>query len=77
PAVVTSTRWLDGGLEVRLFNPTTTDGRAVVRFPGSVQVTTMQEVDFESQPTGEIHSLSRGEAVVTLTAKQIKTLRFA
>jgi len=77
PAVVTSARWLAEGLEVRLFNPTIASGHAVIRFPSDVQVTTVQEIDFESQPIGEAQNLSQSEAVVALAAKQIKTLRFA
>lgn len=77
PAVVTSTRWIDGGLEVRIFNPTPAAGQARLRFTSEVNFATLQEVDFESQPAGDVQHLSGGAATVKLAAKQIKTVRFA
>jgi len=77
PAVVTSARWIAAGLEIRIFNPTTTRGQATVHFTGDNRFATMQEVDFESRPTGEAQYLTAHKAVVTLSAKQIKTVRFA
>lgn len=76
PAVVTSARWLEDGLEIRIFNPTTSPGQATVRFAHDSQLTIMQEVDFESRPTGEAQHLRGGQALIALGAKQIKTIRF-
>lgn len=77
PAVVTSARWIEGGLEVRLFNPTPATGQASIRFSSEVAFSALQEVDFESQPAGDVQHLSAGAATVKLAAKQIKTVRFA
>ena len=77
PAVVTSARWVDGGLEVRLFNPNTEPGEAQVRFDSRLGFVTMQAVDSESNPLEEARSLRQGEGVVALAAKQIRTVRFA
>ena len=76
PAVVTSARWLDGGLELRLFNPTPESGQATVRLAGATQLTTVEEVDFESRPSGVARSVIDGAVEIGLGAKQIKTLRF-
>jgi len=77
PAVVTSVRQLEGGLELRLFNPTEAAGKVAVRFPSAVQMTILQEVDFESRPTAPPHPLPDGRVELTVAAKQIRTLRFS
>lgn len=77
PAVVTSTRWIDGGLELRLFNPTTETGEVTVRFTGDTPLTTVEEVDFESRSRGAAQCVIDGTVKIGLSAKQIKTLRFA
>jgi alpha-mannosidase len=76
-AVVTSVRWIDAGLEVRMFNPTTAAGEAHVRFGSDVHLDAMQQVDSESNPAGSTRSIADGEATVGLAAKQIKTMRFS
>jgi hypothetical protein len=76
-AVVTSTRWIDSALEVRMFNPTTAAGAARLRFGPGVHFAHMQQVDSESNPLEAAQSVTAGELSVALTAKQIKTLRFS
>ena len=75
PAVVTSARWVEDALEVRLFNPTTSAGRVRLLVGSALAGAAWQEVDFESNPQSEKQSLMDGAAVVELRAKQIKTLR--
>ena len=75
-AVVTSARWVDKALEVRMFNPTTAAGEAHVRFGAGVDVDSMQLVDFESNSSEPARKLTGNEATVALAAKQIKTVRF-
>ncbi len=76
-AVVTSTRWVDGALEVRMFNPTAAAGAAQLRFGQGISFTHMQQVDSESNPLEAAQGLTGGAAAVAMAAKQIKTLRFS
>ncbi len=75
-AVVTSTRWIEDALEVRLVNPTTVAGEARLHFGHDGKFAYVQAVDFESNPLEELHRLLDNEVTVTLAPKQIKTLRF-
>jgi alpha-mannosidase/mannosylglycerate hydrolase len=75
PAVVTSARWIAGGLEVRVFNPTTAVGEARLRLGQGIAFAAAQEVDFESNPLGEERRLAENETAILLAAKQIRTLR--
>ena len=77
PAVVTSARWVGGGLEVRMFNPTGTPCEARVHFGGGLRFSTLQAIDFESKPIEDAGNLAQNEGIVQLAAKQIKTMRFA
>jgi hypothetical protein len=76
-AVVTSVRWLDAGLEVRLFNPTDDPGEAQLRFGAGGSFATVQAVDFESNPLAPAAPLAGGAVDLALGPKQICTLRFA
>jgi alpha-mannosidase/mannosylglycerate hydrolase len=75
PAVVTSARWIGGSLEVRMFNPTAAAGEAHLYFGSELPFAALQEVDAESNPLAEAQAVAGGASVVTLGAKQIKTLR--
>ena len=74
-AVVTSARWIDGALEVRMFNPTTTAGEARLYFGPELHGAVLQEVDSESNPLADASSLLDDVGVVMLAVKQIKTVR--
>ena len=75
--MVTSARWVNGGLEVRMFNPTSAPGDVRVRFGNNLGFASMQAVDSESNPLAEARSLSETDGVIHLLAKQIQTIRFA
>jgi len=80
PGVVTSLRYVGEKLEVRLFNPTTADGQATVRFLQpelAARFRTFQSVNLESTPLGEPQPCADGTATVLLHPKQIVTLSFA
>ena len=62
-AVVTSTRWVDGALEVRMFNPTTTASEAQLRFGAGVHFTNMQQVDSESNPLEAVQGVAGGAGI--------------
>ncbi len=76
PAVLTSLRQASGALEARLFNPTEQAIEARLSFedwPAEARrPTTMQPVDFESNPAGEARPANE---VIGLKAKQIVTLK--
>jgi alpha-mannosidase/mannosylglycerate hydrolase len=76
-AVVTSIRWLDDGLEMRLFNPTEIVGAVAVHFAHAVSMKAVQEVDFESHPCGAAQPMTGGKVELTIGAKQIRTLCFS
>jgi alpha-mannosidase len=76
-AVVTSVRWVDEALEVRMFNPTTAAGEAQIRYRSDAEVSTVQWVDSESNPLEPRQNLTGSEVAVALAAKQIKTMRFS
>ncbi len=77
PAVLTSMRHVEGGLEVRLFNPLATEVEAVLGMSSLLSFTRVQPVNLESLPTGEEGALVDGEAAITLGPKQIVTLRLS
>jgi Glycosyl hydrolases family 38 N-terminal domain/Glycosyl hydrolases family 38 C-terminal domain/Alpha mannosidase middle domain len=79
PAVVTSLRRMDAGVELRMFNPETKAGRAVVKlgdWPGTTP-THAQTVNFEGQPVGRRLAFADGRLSLRLGAKKIVTLRLA
>lgn len=69
PAIMTSARRVEGGLEVRLFNP-----EASAANVGVGPARSAERVDFESRPQGDV-TVSDGTARITLKPKQIVTLR--
>ena len=77
PAVVTSLRQTDAGLELRLFNPDAMAGRAAVKlgdWPGATP-TQAQPVNFEGQPVGQAYPLRRWRVVAEVGREKIVTLR--
>jgi alpha-mannosidase/mannosylglycerate hydrolase len=79
PAVVTSLRQVDVGLELRMFNPEAEDGRAIITlgdWPGAIPAHA-QPVNFEGQPVGRQLAFADGRLAVSLGAKKIVTLRLA
>jgi len=77
--VVTSLREVEGGMEVRLFNPNLTPAQAVLDFSGqpaaAKKFTSARQVDFESHPAGpEVEFDEKYQ--VELKPKQIMTIRF-
>ena len=77
PAVVTSTRWLAGGLELRLFNPTPEHRGGKSAFHRRHAIDVSGGGGFREPPVGTAHSVIDGAVEIVLGAKQIKTLRFA
>ncbi len=80
PVVMSSLQEIDGGLEIRIWNPAATSAAVTFDFsnqPGSVKKwATARFVDFESNPTGPILGLVDDRLSVKLTSKQILTVRF-
>ncbi len=74
-AVLTSLRQIDGGVEARLFNPTTADATVALRWGNGVSPQRVELVDFESNPTGEMLSTQDNASALTLGPKQIATVR--
>ncbi len=78
-AVLTSSRDVDGALEVRLFNPEPTpEGARLVFDAGSGRLplpSTARHVDFESNPSGDPLPLKDGMLSVEIEPKRIVTLR--
>lgn len=70
--LVSSTRQVEEGLEVRLYNPTRKITQGVLRCPPSYQ--RAQPVDFEGRPTGEALPVTQGRCVFSVNPKQIVTL---
>jgi len=77
PAVVTSARFIDGGLEVRMFNPTDAAGRVNLAVAEPERFRSAQRVDFESRPLTEPQPLEQGRLLADIAARQIVTWRFA
>jgi len=79
PAVVTSLRQTDAGVELRMFNPDVTAGRAVVKLGdwSGVTPTLAQPVNFEGQPVGRPVPFADGQLPLKLGAKKIVTMRLA
>ncbi len=76
PAVVTSLRQTDAGLELRMFNPDAQAGRVTITlgdWPGAP--THAQPVNFEGQPAGRRITFADGQLSLKLGAKKISTLR--
>ncbi len=76
PAVVTSLRQTDAGVELRMFNPDATAGRAVIKlgdWPGAAP-TQAQPVNFEGQPVGRPINFADDRLSLKLGAKKIVTL---
>lgn len=78
--VLTSSRDVDGALEIRLFNPEPTEELARLSFskalPGMKVPTKARKVNLESQPTGDPLPLKKGALSIALGPKEIVTLRF-
>jgi alpha-mannosidase/mannosylglycerate hydrolase len=74
-AVLTSMRQVGEALEVRLFNPTSTQGTVILDFSGWPEGMSppewMQAVDFESNPLGEVMAVGQ----IELKPKQIMTIK--
>ncbi len=79
PVVVSSIRVEGDAMEVRLFNPQTTDADCKLRLssnaPASKQAWLAQRVDFESTPLGKPIDASAGLIALSLAPKQIVTLQ--
>lgn len=75
--VVTSTRQVDGAIELRLFNPATKPATAGIELKGHLgkQPTQMERVDFESRVRGPAETFSE-RCEITVRPKEILTLRF-
>ncbi len=76
-AICTSARWVEGGLEVRIFNPTTAAVVAQLRPAPSLGLSDVQFVNFESKAEETAQDLVEGVADISLKAKQIRTVRLA
>ena len=77
PAVLTSMRHVEGGLELRLFNPSDTRVEASLGLSPLLSFTRFQPVNLESLPSGEEGALVDGEAAIPMEPKQIVTLRLS
>jgi len=81
PVVVTSTRQVGEGLEVRMFNPYERPVQSVLRLPdlpaSLKRFTQAQRVDFESVPLGEARPLTGGEVTLDMGTKKIVTVRLS
>lgn len=75
--VVTSSRFADGELEIRFFNPETDTTQAVITLNETLNYTKSQLVDFESKPIGETLPLSNSSISLAVEAKKIRTVRFS
>ena len=79
PVAVTSTRAAGEAVELRMFNPNTQTVEATLDLnarPGSMpKPTTAQPVDLESNPKGNAIPVSQGKCTVSLSPKEIVTLR--
>ena len=74
-AVLTSLRQIDGGIEARLFNPTTAATTVALRWGNGVNPQRVELVDFESNSTGEMLPTQDNASTLTLGPKQIVTVR--
>lgn len=74
PAVVTSSRYVAGGFEVRLFNPKTSAIDIKLQVAEKLSADTAQLVDFESLPMGTVSGKS-GVYDLRLEPKKIVTVR--
>jgi alpha-mannosidase/mannosylglycerate hydrolase len=79
PAILTSARQVEAGLEVRLFNPTGETISTTLDLTGRPDPNTyphqVQQVNFESQPLGPAEVFEGGIFKTELTPKQIVTLK--
>lgn len=79
PAVLTSARQVEEGLEVRLFNPSSETISTIIDLTGRPDPNTyprqVQKVNFESQSLGPPEAFERGIFKTELTPKQIVTLK--
>ncbi len=74
--VVSSTRQIDDGIEVRLFNPAPMPVEATIRFEHGASFSQVQRVDLESRPLSEAGLLSGNQTALSVEPKQVVTLRF-
>jgi alpha-mannosidase/mannosylglycerate hydrolase len=74
-AVLTSLRQIDGGLEARLFNPTTAAARVSLIWGSGMNPRRVSLVDLESNPVGDPLPTSDNTTMLMLAAKQIATVR--
>lgn len=76
PAIMTSNRQANGGVEVRLFNPTNKSIDAAIVLDPVMNVYTKADlVDFESQPAGESIKAADSKVSLALKPKKIVTVR--
>ncbi|NIW43867.1 MAG: hypothetical protein GWN30_03545 [Gammaproteobacteria bacterium] len=79
PAVLTSARQVEEGLEVRLFNPTSETISTTLDLSGRPDPNTyprqVQKVNFESQSLGPLEVFEGGILKTELAPKQIVTLK--
>jgi len=80
PVVVTSSREIDAGFEVRLFNPNPEVAEARIDFAGRPATAPIprkaQPVNLESQTVGDAVPVRDGSHAFSVRPKQILTLRF-
>jgi len=77
PAVVTSLRQTDAGLELRMFNPDAAARQATIvlgNWPGPTPAYA-RPVNFEGKPVGKRLAFTDGQLALKLAAKKIVTLR--
>jgi alpha-mannosidase len=77
PAVVTSIRQVGEGLELRMFNPNTRSGAALLRLGEQAAYKKAQRVDLESNPLKSMRMFEPGVLRVPLKAKEIVTIRLS
>jgi alpha-mannosidase len=76
PAILTSLRRTNIGLEARLFNPTKNVVEAILHLDRQLPFQNVESVNFESRPISNSHVVTEGMYRCLLQAKQIVTLRF-
>ena len=74
--VVTSARMVDGGFEMRSFNPTDQPAEVAISFGNDIRFSHLQFVNLESSPLDRPVQITDSMAVVTLEPRKIATYRF-
>jgi hypothetical protein len=74
PVVLASLRQGSSGLEARLFNPNTFPVEAEINYPALLNGS-VQPVDFEGNPRGEMIRAVQGKISIPFSPKQIRTIQ--